>query len=115
MRRITQTLTIRRLVVGAVDEFGDDVVEHSEPVDWPVFAVSPRTSVEPGDPNRSLIVSGLQVFAPADGPEPGPHDLVDHAADVWQVVGEVARWDRNPHFARTSQRGIVVDLERVTG
>ena len=43
------------------------------------------------------------------------NDRVEHAGLVWTVVGDVARWDNNPHFARTRQRGIVVNLDRTEG
>src|SRR5690606_39371973 len=86
-----------------------------ESVPWPVYAVSPRASTEPSEANRDAVISGLQVFAPADGPRPGPNDRVSHGGEEWGVVGDVGVWDNNPHFARTTQRGIVVNLDRTEG
>ena len=114
MRRITQTLTILRRVEGAPDRYGNPTVAW-ESVPWPVFAVSPRASTEPSEANRDAVMSGLQVFAPVDGPRPGPNDRVSHGGEEWGVVGDVGVWDNNPHFARTTQRGIVVNLDRMEG
>lgn len=117
MRRITQTLTIRRRVEGAPDRYGNPTLTwESEP--WPVYGVAPRGQSglsEPFEANRDPIVKGLQVFAPVDGPRPVPHDLVLHTGVEWQTVGDVAVWDHNPHFSRTTQRGIVVNLDRTEG
>src|SRR5690606_42012054 len=77
MRRITQTLTILRRVEGEPDRYGNPTVTW-ESVPWPVYAVSPRASTEPSEANRDAVISGLQVFAPADGPRPGPNDRVSH-------------------------------------
>lgn len=117
MRRITQTLTILRRVEGAPDRYGNPTLGW-ERVAWPVYGVAPRGQAglsEPFEANRDPIVKGLQVFAPADGPTPVANDRVEHAGVVWTVVGDVARWDNNPHFARTNQRGIVVNLDRMEG
>lgn len=117
MRRITATLSIRRRTEGAVDRYGNPVVGYSEGVAWPVFAVAPRSAgdAEPFQGARDPVVRGLQVFAPVDGPRPGSHDVVEYRGDQWVVVGDVAEWDRNPHALVTTQRGIVVNLERKEG
>jgi len=117
MRRITQTLTILRRAEGEPDRYGNPTLAWT-PEDWPVYAVAPRGQAglsEPFEANRDPIVKGLQVFAPADGPRPRPHDRVEHGGAVWQTVGDVAVWDHNPHFARTTQRGVVVNLDRTEG
>ena len=117
MRRITQSLTIRRRIAGEPDRYGNPTVTWSDEA-WPVYAVAPRGQAgltEPFEANRDPIMKGVQVFAPVDGPRPAPHDEVAHAGLVWQTVGDVAVWDHNPHFARTSQRGVVVNLDRKEG
>ena len=115
MRRITATLEIRPRVDGEVDRYGNPKRSYGPPVPWPVFAVAPRPTEEPGEAARDVVISGLQVFAPIDGPEPGPHDRVGYNGVTYEVIGEVARWDNNPHFQVTTQRGIVVNLERSEG
>lgn len=117
MRRITQTLTILHRVEGDPDRYGNPVIEWV-PEDWPVYAVGPRGQAglsEPFEANRDPIVRGVQVFAPVDGPRPSPNDRVVHAGVEWSTVGDVAVWDSNPHFTRTTQRGIVVNLDRMEG
>lgn len=114
MRRVTQTLTIRTRVEGAPDWTGNPVVTWAESA-WPVYAVAPRSSVEPGQENRDLVVTGVTVYAPVNGPRPGPLDRVTLDGGAWEVAGDVAVWDNNPHFATTRQHGIAVDLKRSEG
>lgn len=115
MRRITQVLTIRPRVEGDTDRYGNPVVGYGPGVDWPVFAVAPRSSTEGDEPNRDLVFVGVTVYAPADGPAPGPHDLVVWGGEDWQVVGDPGVWDNNPHVTATRHRGIVVNLDRKEG
>lgn len=117
MRRITATLEIHPRVDGEVDRYGNPERSYGPPVLWPVYAVAPRSAgeAEPFTGLRDAVVSGLQVFAPVDGPRPGPHDLVEHRGEQWAVVGDVAVWDNNPHVHVTTERGIVVNLERKEG
>ncbi|UEJ84009.1 hypothetical protein Bra3105_06765 [Brachybacterium halotolerans subsp. kimchii] len=115
MRRITTALAIRRRLEGAKDIYNNPKKAHGEPEAWPVYAVSPRSSTEPQEPNRDLVITGITVFAPVGGPTPGPHDLVDYGDDTWQVTGKVGTWDENPHVVSTRQHGIVVNLDRTEG
>lgn len=115
MRRITATLSIRRRIEGEIDVYGNPTVGYGPPEEWPVYAVSPRSSTEPQEANRDLVVTGITVFAPTGGPTPGPHDLVDYSGASWQVTGDVGTWDENPHVVSTRQRGIVVNLDRTEG
>lgn len=118
MRRITQTLEIRRKVVGEPDRYGNPGTVGWVGEAWPVYAVAPRGQAglsEPFEANRDPVVKGLQVFAPVEGPRPGPHDRVVHGGAEWTVTGDVGVWDHNPHFARTTQRGVVVNLDRSEG
>ena len=117
VRRITATLDIRPRVDGEVDRYGNPKRSYGSPVPWPVFAVAPRSAgeAEPFSGTRDAVVRGLQVFAPVDGPRPGPHDLVEYWGERWAVVGDVAVWDNNPHVLVTTERGVVVNLERKEG
>ena len=117
MRRVTATLLIRRRVEEAVDRYGNPTVSYAPGVEWPVYAVAPRSAgeAEPFVGLRDAVVRGLQVFAPVEGPRPGPHDLVEYWGEKWEVVGDVAVWDNNPHVLVTTERGIVVNLERKEG
>lgn len=114
MRRITATLTIQSRVEGVRDRYGNPTVEYSHRP-WPVFALSPRQSEEPFEGTRSPVSTGLTVYAPADGPRPGPHDRVLYEGESWRVDGRVAVWDRNPHTLVTRHRGITVNLELSEG
>ena len=118
-RRITQTLGIRRRIEGEEDIYGNPKVTYGEPEDWPVYAVAPRVqagTAEPAEDNRDAIYTGLTVYAPLNGPRPGPHDLAVHAGhDDWEVIGEVGVWDTNPHAPNTRHVGIVVNLDRTEG
>ena len=57
----------------------------------------------------------FRSFAPVEGPRPRPNDRVVFDGVEWNTVGDVGVWDHNPHFARTTQRGIVVNLDRAEG
>lgn len=117
MRRITQTLTILRRTEGEPDIYGNPVLTWTAE-SWPVYAVAPRGQSglsEPFEANRDPIYKGVQVFAPVDGPRPRPNDRVEHAGYEWETVGDTAVWDNNPHFSRTTQRGVVVSLDRTEG
>lgn len=118
MRRITQTLGIKRRVEGERDRYGNPVVSYADPVEWPVYSVAPRGQAglsEPFEANRDPILRGVTVHAPVDGPRPGPHDLVVLGGLDWDVVGDVGVWDDNPHVPATRHRGIVVNLDRTEG
>lgn len=115
MRRITRTLSIRRRVEGERDIYGNPQVSYGEAELWPVYAIAPRSSAEPGEENRDLVITGLTVYAPVDGPRPGPLDLVVHDGDDWQVTGEVGVWDHNPHKPHTEHLGVVVNIDRTEG
>lgn len=117
MRRITQTLTIRHRVEGEPDRYGNPTLTWEDEA-WPVYGVAPRGQAglsEPFEANRDPIIRGVQVFAPVEGPRPAPNDRVVHAGVEWNTVGDVGVWDHNPHFVRTTQRGIVVNLDRAEG
>lgn len=116
MRRLTAAIGVRAYTDEARDENGDYTSGWADPVSVPVYAIAPTTSTEPGDPNRTSVITGWTVFAPI-GTRIGPHDRVDLPGvdGVCEVVGEVARWDRNPHVTTTRQRGIVATVRRVDG
>ncbi len=118
MRVVTATLGIQRRVENDPDRYGNPAVSFAPSEPWPVYGVAPRGQgglSEPAEANRDLVVRGLTVFAPADGPRPGALDRVEYRGEVWQVAGDVAEWDRNPHVPHTTQRGVVVNLDRVEG
>lgn len=114
MRRVTQTLSIARRVEGVPDIYGNPAVSW-EQIPWPVYAVAPRVQQEPSEANRSAVFTGVTVYAPADGPHPGPNDRVTVSGEVWEVTGDVGVWDNNPHVEATVQRGIIVNLDRTEG
>lgn len=77
------------------DENGDYVAVPLDPYDLDVISVYPRTSSEPGDPNRTLILSGRTILA-YEGAQVGPRDQIEiDAGDdpLWEIDGEVRVWD----------------------
>lgn len=117
-RQVTTTLGIRRRIEGETDIYGNPKVTYGHPEDWPVYAIAPRSqtgAAEPNEENRDIVYTGLTVYAPLDGPRPGPHDLAVHVGRDWEVVGEVGVWDKNPHAPTTHHVGIVVNLDRTEG
>lgn len=114
-RRITQTLTIRRVTEGPDrDKYGNPIKSTSS-TPWPIFAIAPGTSVETGEANRDAVTSGATIYAPL-GIVPTSQDSVVLAdGSLWAVVGDPAVWTGNPSSDDLTQRGVVVLIERREG
>lgn len=84
------------------DENGDDVRTPLPPYELAVYAVYPRTSVEPGLANRALVESGRTILAP-EGTSISSRDRIDVDLDgkLWDVVGEVRPWDQRSNPLRS--------------
>lgn len=84
------------------DANGDDVRIPAEPYDLSVFAVYPRTSVEPGLANRGLVESGRTILAP-EGTTVTAQDRIDVDLDgkLWDVAGEIRPWDTRSNPLRS--------------
>lgn len=122
------TVVVHPAATVGVDEMGDDVAIPGEPYTLVVDAIYPTTSTEPGDANRSLVVTGLTVLAP-ESARVGPHDELEipDYEGRWGVVGEVAIFDERSNPAR--RRGVLgrgrrpglgigcvqINVERVAG
>lgn len=121
MRFPTATLTIHRFDPERVDRYGDPDPGPvgSWPVEeWPVYAVASSARDEPWEAGRSPKISSLTIYAPLTGPRPRGVDRVslpDWPGEPWHVVSEPHVWQKNPHVPVTTQTGIVVRVERVTG
>lgn len=96
------------------DAHGNAVDSWADPVDVPVHAVAPlvREGREPDSGNRSLVVDGLQVFAPA-GVRFGPHDRVVWRGGTFEVDGETADYTAGPWANPVA--GVVINLKRSEG
>lgn len=121
MRFITTVLTIHRQPEGELDRYGnpDPGPVEAWPVEaWPVYAVASAARDEPWEAGRSPRISSLTIYAPLHGPHPRGIDRVslpDWPGDPFNVVAEPHVWRRNPHVPVTTQQGISVRVERVTG
>lgn len=91
VRPLTRTVGVRAQVSGAVDRYGNPVSSFADPVEYAVYAVSPRQSVEEDETGRRPIVTGLTVYAPLGVPV-GPHDRVDVDGVTYEVEGEPGKW-----------------------
>lgn len=111
-RRITQILGLSVFSEGVPDRYGNATPGWADPVDLPVYAVSPKQSVEPDEVGRRAVLSGLTVYAPADCPVTA-RDRVLHRGESWEVAGEPGVWVDNPHGG--FQEGVQFDLERSEG
>ena len=100
------TVTVHPAATSGVDEMGDDIEVPGEPYELEVVSIYPRTSEEPGNPNRSLVVTGLTVLAP-ESARIGAHDELEIPGyeGRWGVVGEVAIFDERSNPAR--RRGVL--------
>ena len=99
------------------DEAGDYVYTWAQRT-VQVYGIAPAASTEPGDANRSAVVTGWDVYAPP-GVRIGPHDRVQlphlPADQLCEVDGEPAIWDHNPHGTLLGNVGVVIKLKRVNG
>lgn len=113
-RRITQVLVRLPYVAGAVDpRYGNTTNSFGAGIDLPVYAVSPKQSVEPDEVGRRAIITGLTVYAPA-GSVIGARDRVLVAGKTYEVEGEQGSWTNNPHGSGFHD-GIQFDLKRSEG
>lgn len=100
------TVTVYPLSTTGEDEMGDEIEVPGTPFVLEVESIYPRTSEEPGDPNRSLVVSGLTILAP-EGTRLSPHDEIEipEYEGRWGIVGEIAIFDERSNPAR--RRGVL--------
>lgn len=110
------------------DEMGDEITIPGVPYVLEVESIYPRTSEEPDDPNRSLVVTGMTILA-TEGTRLSPHDQIEIPSyeGLWDIVGEIAVWDdrSNPVRRRGFRRGghgpnlnlgcVQINLERTDG
>lgn len=115
MRRITQVLGHRAYEAGAVDRYGNPVPGYALAVDYPVYAVTPKMSVETDTVGRRPVITGLTVYAPADSAPISPQDRFVFRGDEWDVEGEPGIWDKNPNVPVTQHGSIQFDLKRSEG
>lgn len=96
------------------DAHGNGVDDWAAPVDVAVHAVAPvvREGREPDSGNRSLVVDGLQVFAPS-GTRFGPHDRVVWRGVEYEVDGETADYAAGPWPNPVA--GVAITLKRAEG
>ena len=112
-RRVTQVLGLRVFSESERDRYGNPVPGYAEPVDMPVYAVSPKQSVEPDEVGRRAVLSGLTVYAPKDCPV-SSRDRVVFRGVEWDVEGEPGVWVDNPHGVGVHE-GVQFDLSRSEG
>lgn len=115
MRRITQVLGHRAYEAGAVDRYGNPAPAWGVAVDFPVFAVTPKQSVEQDTVGRRPVITGLTVYAPVDSAPVSSQDRFVYRGDEYAVEGEPGVWDKNPNVPVTQHACIQFDLERSEG
>lgn len=100
------SVTVHPAGTAGQDETGDDIEVPGTPYVLDVESIYPRTSEEPGDPNRSLVVTGLTILA-AEGTRLSPHDEFEIPGydGRWGVVGEIGVFDERSNPAR--RRGVL--------
>lgn len=114
-RRIKHVLGRRAYGTSGYDRYGVPIVGYAPAVDFPVYAVSPKQSVEQDTVGRRPVITGLTVYAPINGVPISSRDRFVFRGVEWDVEGEPGVWEGNPHVATDSQAGIQFDLKRVEG
>ena len=115
MRRITQVLGHRAYQAGAVDRYGNPAPAWGAAVDFPVYAVTPKQSIETDAVGRRPVITGLTVYAPVDSAPVSSQDRFVFRGVEWSVEGEPGVWDENPSVPVTQHACIQFDLERSEG
>ena len=115
MRRLTQTLGHRAYVIGEPDRYGNATAGYAPAVDFPVYAVTPKQSIEVDTVGRRPVITGLTVYAPVDSAPVSSQDRFVFRGVEWSVEGEPGVWDKNPNVSVTQHGSIQFDLERSEG
>lgn len=100
------SVTVHPAATSGIDGMGDDATVPGTPYVLEVLSIYPATSEEPGNPNRSLVVTGLTILAP-EGARVGAHDELEVPGyeGRWGVVGKIAIYDERSNPAR--RRGVL--------
>lgn len=95
------TVTIHPTSTVGEDANGDDIDIPGTPYGLEVESIYPRTSEEPGDTNRDLVITGMTILAP-EGTRLSPHDEIEIPDYVgrWEIDGEIAIWDTRSNPVR---------------
>ena len=104
------TIEVRDRVDGALDAFGDEVVEWADWRPMGVMGWAPTTTTEPKTVGVDRVVVDLEVFSPATVTARSQVRLPD--GRIFDVVGEPEDWNRGP-FGYAP--GYVFNLRRVDG
>lgn len=106
-------LGVRRRQAGATDPHGNPVESYAAATDWPVWALAPGASAEPGQQGRDLSLIAWTVYAPKGEDAPGERDRVVVDGAEYEVEGRPADWTNGPWPHPTA--GLVVELKRAEG
>lgn len=100
------SVTVHPAATEGTDEMGDEITVPGAPYVLEVESIYPSTSEEPGDSNRSSVITGLTILAP-EGTRLSPHDEVEIPGrdGMWGVVGEIGVFDERSNPAR--RRGVL--------
>lgn len=118
LRHVTQILKIHRKPGLSMDKYGNPAfapVEEWETMPWPVYGLGPEIPEEEYAGGREPVNLTVNVYAPLDGPAPFPGDMVtipSIGGAPFRCETEVARFEANPHFGYTANKGLVVKLSR---
>lgn len=104
-------ITRIRRTPGGVDQYGDPVPSNTIETELRGAFVAPRMSDEIQTRSRAGVAVGLTLFAPA-GTDLRFTDQVRVDGEVFEVDGEVARWE---HPGSGWAPGITAALKRAQG
>lgn len=119
-RRITATVQVERRITGEErDRKGNPLYTFDPPTPVGVYAITPNVSTEPDEVGRpNAVVTGWTLYAPLDTRVSAYDRVTLPAGTRTEVVGEVARWEKNPHtrvHRMLRNEGIAVTVEATKG
>lgn len=108
MVKITvEKFTVRDTADLERDENGDFIYPEEGTYEREVIAVAPQMTSTPDDPNRKMILTGIEIYDTVDSPIEAD-DFIIYDGTRFQVDGENVAWENNPNSMGLGLQGKVI-------
>ena len=119
-RRITAQVKVeRRSATETRNRHGNPVYEYGAPEPVGVYSIAPATSSESSETGRpNSVVTGWTIHAPLDTQVSAYDRITLPDGTRTEVIGEVGRWERNPHAVASRllrNEGVQITVQSTKG